>query len=275
MASVQQTTQPQVGPIVYLPEYSTYNVGTTANPNPAATPIGAPLGAQPRPLPTSTNYVRPVKQHHGGLKNKVMDAVSRATGKAQRSWNEATDERFRRYFGFSFEERLFGEWWSDLWSGGQIYGCSCYVSTSYLCLLFKKKDGKEKSIVKATIALRDVTHIQRARSLPSTSGSVPVIQAINDPTVMCNAVIIYTCDGKMHQLCGFFNYDTFMHTLEWNWRTIKSNGTPSMIPENSGFPVANPNQPTLLKQTEVNKGMVGSSYVETTQHTATQLPHAP
>jgi hypothetical protein len=43
-----------------------------------------PVGAAPLPLPTSSNYVRPVKQHKG-IGQSVKDVWNRMANKAQRS----------------------------------------------------------------------------------------------------------------------------------------------------------------------------------------------
>eukprot|EP00026_Physarum_polycephalum_P014035 Phypoly_transcript_14502.p1 GENE.Phypoly_transcript_14502~~Phypoly_transcript_14502.p1 ORF type:complete len:265 (+),score=39.67 Phypoly_transcript_14502:110-904(+) len=256
---------------IYVPQTSSsvYNESLTA-----------PSGLAPRPLPTSHNYVRPVKQHKG-LSATLKDAASRFTSKAQRSWNEATDERFRRYFGFSFTEQLFGEWWGDVWTGGQLIPACCYISTNYLCILYKKKDAvtKDKVHIKATIALRDITYLQRAVCLPAAAGGTPIIQPINDPSVKSDSIIVYTCDGKMHQFCRFFNYDTFVHTLDWNWRTIKSGQTPNTVPYSTGL-TANPGQPAMQQQTNTTTGFMGTNtanptLVKQTTTTTTALPHAP
>jgi hypothetical protein len=60
---------------VYVPQASSsaYNESLTA-----------PSGLAPRPLPTSHNYIRPVKQR-GGFSATVKDAANRVTSKAQRS----------------------------------------------------------------------------------------------------------------------------------------------------------------------------------------------
>lgn len=187
-----------------------------------------PTGAAPQPLPTSHGYVRPAKQRKG-LGAGIKDAWNKLTNKAQRSWNEATDERFRRYFGFPFTEQLYGEFWGEVWSGGQLFPCSVYVSNNYLCLLYKKKDHvtHDKIHIKHTIPLREIISYQRACILPAVTGGTPVISAVTDPSVKSDSLQIYTSDGKMHQFCRFYNYDKFMYTLEWNWKTAKtSNYTP-------------------------------------------------
>lgn len=181
-----------------------------------------PTGSAPQPLPTSRTYVRPVKQHKG-IGAGIKDAFHRASGKAQRSmffllfsfsfllsfffhiliiitaWNEATDERFRRYFSFPYDEQLFGEWWGDVWSGGELIPCSVYVSNNYLCILYKRKNPttKDKVHIRATIALRDITFLQRACCLPAATGHTPVIQPINDPSIKADSIIVYTNDGKV------------------------------------------------------------------------------
>lgn len=256
---------------VYVPEASSMAYSES---------LSGPTGLAPRPLPTSRNYVRPVKQR-GGLGAKLKDAASRATGRAQRTWNEATDERFRRYFNFDFTEQLYGEWWGEVWSAGQLIPCSCYISTSYLCILYKKKDAvtRDKVHIKATIALRDVTYLQKAVCLPANPGACPVIQPMNDPSVKTDSIIVYTSDGKMHQLCRFFNYDTFMHALDWNWRTIKAGRLPETTPHATGF-TATANQPMLQKTTDTTTGVAGvntanPTLVKQTTTTTTAYPHAP
>jgi hypothetical protein len=74
-----------------------------------------------------------------------------------------------------------------------------------LCILYKKKDAVTKDKVhvkatmhvKATIALRDITYLQKAVCLPASAGGTPIIQAINDPSVKPDSIIVYTCDGMV------------------------------------------------------------------------------
>jgi len=193
-----------------------------------------PAGPAPMPLPTSSTYVRPPKQRKG-ISGRIGDAFSRVSQRAQNSWNEATDERFRRYFGFPFTEQLYGEFWGEVWTGGQLHSCSVYVSSNYCCLLYKHKDTstRDKTHIKAVIPLRDITYLQRAVCLPTVSGGTPVIQPITDPSVRPDSLQIFTSDGKMHQFCKFYNYDRFIYTLDYLWRQCKVHsmqGMPNTAP---------------------------------------------
>jgi hypothetical protein len=222
-----------------------------------------PAGFVPQPLPTSgTAVVRPVKQKKGltaGLKN----AWDKATAKAQTAWNSQTDDRFRKYFGFPYTEQLFGEFWGEIWSGGQMAPCSVYLSSNWICIEAKTKDPvtRTKMALKTQISIRDIIRIQRACSLPSMSGGSSIIQPVTDPSVKTDSLQVFTRDGMLHQFGRFFNYEKFVATLEYLWHTAtQSQGTQA-----GGYqPVistAAPNtvplhQPTLVKQYQPAQAVV-------------------
>jgi len=209
----------------------------------------APAGPAPLALPASHGYQRQPKQKRG-FGQKLGDAFSKLQTKAQQSWNEATDDRFRRYFNFPFSEQLFGEFWGEVWTNTQLIACSFYISNNYICLLYKRKDpvSHDKVHVKAVIPLCDISCIQRAICLPPASGSVPVIQACNDPTVRPDSVQLYTLDGKMHQFTKIHNYENFYNTLDYLWKSARMNarqgGQPTQI-----APQTNYAQQSLPQQT--------------------------
>lgn len=214
-----------------------------------------------------------------GTWDKLTDKAQRcmyhnlrsATTNSCSAWNESTDERFRRYFGFPFSELLFGEFWGEVWSNNQLVACSVYLSTNWLCVLAKVKDpvSRQKIPLRTQIALRDIVRIQRAITLPSMRGGPPVIQAITDPTVRADSLQIFTRDGlvssnfcflsacinlffQLHQFTRFYNYEKFIATLEhlWHQATITqqpaaqhsiSTATPNTVP------LAYPQPPVMQK----------------------------
>jgi len=179
-----------------------------------------PSGYVPQPLPISEGYYRPPKQ--GSFTSSVRNAWDKLTVKAERSWNESTDDRFRRYFGFPFTELLYGEFWGEVWSGGQLRSCSIYLSTNWLCMVAKVKDPNtfNKIPIKAQFLLSDIIRVQRAITLaPADPRAGPIIKPVDDPNIRPSSVIICTSDGKMHQFANFFNYEKFMATLEYLWHS--------------------------------------------------------
>jgi len=220
---------------------ATYTAGTV-QPAVLTTP---PLSAAPQPLPTSQNYVRPAKQKQGFMA-QIKGTWDKLTDKAQRSWNESTDERFRRYFGFPFNELLFGEFWGEVWTGNQLVSCSVYLSSNWLCMLAKVKDPvtHNKIPLRAQIALRDIIRIQRAITLPSMRGSAPIIQAITDPSVRADSLQVFTRDGLLHQFAYFYNYEKFLATLEHLWHQVTYAQQPAVQPSIS---TATPNTVPLAQ----------------------------
>jgi len=214
-----------------------------------------PLTPAPQPLPTSQNYVRPQKQKSGFM-NSIKGTWEKFTEKAQRSWNESTDERFRRYFGFPFTELLFGEFWGELWTNNQLVNCSVYLSSNWLCVLAKVRDpanSHNKFPLRVQIALRDIIRIQRAVTLPSMRGGAPIIQAITDPSVRADSLQVFTRDGMLHQFTKFYNYERMLATLEHLWHQATYSAQPGYQPSISTAapnttPLAYPQPPVQTQQ---------------------------
>jgi len=228
---------------------ATYASGTV-QPTYLATP---PTAYVPQPLPQSTStIVRPPKQKKGFTAG-LRDAWDKVTAKAENSWNESTDDRFRKYFGFPYTEALYGEFWGEVWSGGNFFPCSVYLSSNWVCIESKIKDPvtRTKTPLKAQFMLRDIIRIQRAVSLPSMRGGVPVIQPVSDPTVRSDSIQIFTRDGMMHQFGRFFNYDKFVATLEYLWHASNNTSTQAGGYQSlsAGLPNTVPlHQPVLQKE---------------------------
>jgi len=214
MQATTTTTYIPTNTPTYVP--ATYTTGTIE-----AAPITAPTGPAPQPLPSSAGLVVLPKQKKTSFTDRLQNAWGSLTAKAERVWNEQTDARFRRYFGFPHQEQLFGEFWGELFTGGNIQPCSIYLSTHYVSVESKLKDRytKVKVQVKAQFELKDIIRIQRAIALPSMRAGPPVIQPVTDPTVVTDSVLIYTRDGLVHQFARLFNYEKFVATLEYLWRS--------------------------------------------------------
>lgn len=186
-----------------------------------------PVGFVPVALPTNAGrYAAPPKQKSSftaGLKG----AWDKLATKAQTTWNESTDDRFRKYFAFPYSEQLFGEFWGEIWTGGRLSPCSAYLSSNWLCVEAKVKDPvtRNKTPLKAQIPLGNIIRVQRAVTLPSMSGGVPVIQAVSDPTVRADSVQIFTRDGMIHQFTHLFNFEKFLATLEYLWHGATANAS--------------------------------------------------
>jgi len=229
---------------------ATYAAGTV-QPVMLTAPPTTPV---PQPLPTSQNYARPPKQKKGFMAS-IKGTWEKFTDKAQRNWNESTDERFRRYFGFPFSELLFGEFWGEVWTGNQLVSCSVYLSTNWLCVLAKVKDPitHNKVPLRAQIALRDIIRIQRAITLPSMRGGPPIIQAITDPSVRADSLQVFTRDGLLHQFTRFYNYEKLLATLEHLWHQATIAQQPAAQPSISTaapntVPLAQYPQPPVLQK---------------------------
>jgi hypothetical protein len=181
-----------------------------------ATPTELPPGPAPQPLPSSQYYTKPVKAHKG-WKATLTDTWHKLTHKAERAWTEATDERFRRHFGFPFTEVLYGEFYAEVWTANRLLPCSVFISQNHLCILakFKEPASRETAYLKHVIPLRDVVSIQKAISLPSIAGGAPVVQAVIDPNVRPDSVQVFTRDFKLHQFCHLYDYDKFYQTLDY------------------------------------------------------------
>jgi len=212
-----------------------------------------PLTPAPQPLPTSQNYVRPNKQK--GFMASIKGTWDKLTDQAQRAWNESTDDRFRRYFGFPFSELLYGEFWGEIWTGGQLVPCSVYLSSNWLCVLAKMKDPvtRDKIPIRAQIALRDIIRIQRAVTLPAMRAGPPIIQAVTDPAVRADSAQIFTRDGLLHQFTRFYNYENFLATLEHLWHAATLPSQPLNQPSISTaapnvVPLAQYSQPPMLQK---------------------------
>eukprot|EP01111_Echinosteliopsis_oligospora_P007296 TRINITY_DN220_c0_g1_i1.p1 TRINITY_DN220_c0_g1~~TRINITY_DN220_c0_g1_i1.p1 ORF type:complete len:251 (-),score=84.91 TRINITY_DN220_c0_g1_i1:218-970(-) len=179
----------------------------------------------PQALPSSNGYARTTvtttrrsPAEKKSFKQSLVGAYNKIYTKAERTWNEAVDDRFRRYFGFDFTEQLYGEFWGELWSANTLITASAYLSTHYICILAKIKDpqSRQKFPLKVVIPLRDITQIHRAIAVASTAGSgFPVIQAVTDPAVRADSVQLITRENQMHQFIRVTKYDEFLRTLNF------------------------------------------------------------
>jgi len=216
---------------------TTYVVETVPRPL-----LSAPVGPPPAPLPSSQNYVRPVKQKQS-FGAKLGAAWDKLTVKAERSWNEQADERFRRYFGFPYTEELYGEFWGEVWTGGQIVPCSVYLSSNFVCIEAKIRDPatRTKLPLKFHFSLSDIVNVQRAIALPASHGGTPVIQPVTDPSVRADSLQVFTRDGRLHQFAAFYNYDKFVSTLDYLWRlhstSSQAGGQPQQYPGQQPAPL--------------------------------------
>jgi len=211
----------------YVPQ--TYNVPI----QPVAIPV--PVGPAPQPLPSSAGYVVPPKQQTG-ITASMRSAWDKLTSKAERAWNEETDARFRRYFSFPYTELLYGEFWGEVFTGGNFTPCSVYLSSNWLCIQSKVKDAFHNKLpMLAKFSLRDIVRIQPAIALPSMRGGPPVIQPVVDLSVRPDSVQIFTRDGMVHQFARFYNYEKFVATLNYLWHASttsyqqQAGGQPSPI----------------------------------------------
>jgi hypothetical protein len=218
-----------------------------------------PVGFVPVALPTSAGRVAPPKQK-GSFTAGLKGAWDKFSTKAQATWNESTDDRFRKYFAFPYSEQLFGEFWGEIWTGGHLSPCSAYLSTNWLCVEAKVKDPitRNKLPLKAQIPLNSIIRVQRAVTLPSMSGGAPVIQAVSDPAVRADSVQIFTRDGLMHQFTHFYNFEKFLATLEYLWHAATSTATQAggaYQSQSTALPNTVPlhqplHQPTITKEYE-------------------------
>jgi len=227
----------------YTPQ--TYVSGTVQPVVVSALPVGPP----PQPLPSSAGYVAPPNKK--GFTSSIRTAWDKLTSKAEIAWNEQTDERFRKYFGFPYSEQLYGEFWGEVWTGGQLTPCSVFISANWLCISAKVRDAytHAKLPMKAQILLSDIIRVQPAIALPASRGGAPVIQALNDPSIRPDSLQVFTRNGMAHQFANFFNFDKFVSTLEYLWHSstlsIQSSDQPYLQPAPGTL-----NQPTPLMMSQ-------------------------
>jgi len=236
----------------YTPAYvpQTYTTGTIA-----PTTIITPTGPVPQALPSSAGMNIAPKQKKS-FSASLKNAWESLTAKAERTWNEQTDLRFRKYFGLPYTELLYGEFWGEVYTGGHLQACSVYLSTNWLCIESKMKDPvtRAKLQLKAQFMLRDILRIQRAVALPSLRGGPPIIQAVNDPSAAADSVIIYTRDGQIHQFARFYNYAKFVATLEYMWQLSASANNQTGVQTSTSQVQAS--APTYLAQASVQPNII-------------------